>query len=146
MNMCRMVGINVSTHRYMVMGCERVICIDWRAHTTLNPQKSKIWTHFLSKNQKMSTLTPPKGSFQSFFFNETLYTSYWGIDEWIWILTLVKWPIWKKGHFSTGPPNHGCWFSQERRPEIKFLYHRVEAHSATKEQDTHIHANDKIPW
>ncbi len=55
----------------------------------------------------MSTLTPPKGSFHSFFFNETLYTSYWVIDEWIWILTLVKWPIWKNGHFSTGPPSSG---------------------------------------
>ncbi len=27
---------------------------------------------------------------------------------------------------------HGGWFSHERRPEIKFLYQRVEAHSATK--------------
>ncbi len=27
---------------------------------------------------------------------------------------------------------HGGWFSQERRPEIKFLYQRVEAHNATK--------------
>ncbi len=27
---------------------------------------------------------------------------------------------------------HGGWFSQVRRPEIKFLYQRVEAHSATK--------------
>ncbi len=41
---------------------------------------------------------------------------------------------------------HGGWFSQERRPEIKFLYQRAEVHSATKERDAHIHANDETPW
>jgi hypothetical protein len=38
------------------------------------------------------------------------------------------------------------WFSQERRPKIKFLYQRVEAHSATKERDAHIYSNDETPW
>ena len=38
------------------------------------------------------------------------------------------------------------WFSQECRPEIKFLYQRVEVHSATKWWDAHIHANDETPW
>ncbi len=33
---------------------------------------------------------------------------------------------------STISQPHGGWFSQERRPEIKFLYQRVEVHSATK--------------
>ena len=53
----------------------------------------------------MSTLTHPKGTFHSIFFNETLDISYWGIDEWIWLLRLVIWPIWKNGHFTTGPPS-----------------------------------------
>ncbi len=33
---------------------------------------------------------------------------------------------------STISQPHGGWFSQVHRPEIKFLYQRVEAHSATK--------------
>ena len=33
---------------------------------------------------------------------------------------------------STISQPHGGWFSWERRPEIKFLYQWVEAHSATK--------------
>ncbi len=47
---------------------------------------------------------------------------------------------------STISQPHGGWFSQEHRAEIKFLYQRVEAHSATKEQDAHIHTNDETPW
>jgi hypothetical protein len=47
---------------------------------------------------------------------------------------------------STISQPHGGWFSQEHRPEIKFLYQRVEAQSATKEWDAHIHANDETPW
>ncbi len=57
----------------------------------------------------MSTLTLPKGTFHSFFFNKTLHISYWGIDEWIWILTLIIWPIWKNGRFSTEHPNSARW-------------------------------------
>ncbi len=52
----------------------------------------------------------------------------------------------KNGRSSTISQLHRGWFSQERRPEIKFLYLRVEAHSATKERDTHIHANDETVW
>ncbi len=46
---------------------------------------------------------------------------------------------------STISQSHRGWFSQERRPEIKFLYQRAEAHSTTKEQDAHIHANNESP-
>jgi hypothetical protein len=35
--------------------------------------------------------------------------------------------------FTISQPNGG-WFSQEHRPEIKFLYQRVEAHNATNKQ------------
>ena len=40
--------------------------------------------------EKKVTSTHQNGTFHSFFFNETLDTSYWGIDEWIWVLRLVK--------------------------------------------------------
>ncbi len=40
---------------------------------------------------------------------------------------------------------HRGWFPQERRPEIMFLYQRVEAHSATKRWDAHIHTNVETP-
>ncbi len=39
------------------------------------------------------------------YIYETLYTSYCGIDEWMRVLTLVTWPIWKNGNFSTWPIN-----------------------------------------
>jgi hypothetical protein len=37
----------------------------------------------------MSISIHTKGNFYSIFFNETLDLSYWGIDEWIWVLRLV---------------------------------------------------------
>ncbi len=56
----------------------------------------------MSLRTKNVNFDPPKGYLPLIFFNETLHTSYWGIDEWIWILTLVIWPIWRKVIF---PPN-----------------------------------------
>jgi hypothetical protein len=52
----------------------------------------------------------------------------------------------KTGRSLTISQLHGGWFSQECRLEIKFFYHKVEVHSATKEWDAHIHANGETPW
>jgi hypothetical protein len=41
---------------------------------------------------------------------------------------------------------HGGWFSQECRPEIKFLYQRVEAHSATNKPGCPYPHKDETPW
>ncbi len=68
MNMCRMVGINVSTHRYMVIGCERVVCIDWRAHTTLKPTKNSTFEPTFWAKTKKCQLWPPKGFLPLIFF------------------------------------------------------------------------------
>ncbi len=86
----------------------------WKRH--LHRLKSTYYTKthknpiteptFWAKPKKCQ-LWPPQRVPSTHFFYETLHTSYWGIDEWIWILTLVKWPIWKNGHFSTGPPSTG---------------------------------------
>jgi hypothetical protein len=55
-----------------------------------------------ARQAKMSTLTPPMGTFHSIYFYKTLHTSYWGIVEWIWVLTLVVYPIWKMAIFPLG--------------------------------------------
>ncbi len=68
MNMCRMVGINVSTHRYMVMGCERVICIDWKAHTILKPTKIQQLNPFSEQKPKNVNFDPPEGFLPLIFF------------------------------------------------------------------------------
>ncbi len=41
---------------------------------------------------------------------------------------------------------NGGWFSQERRPEIKFLYQRVEALKCNQKWNAHIHTKDETTW
>ncbi len=105
MNLCQMDSRIIQTHRYFNSKWFQCCLHRCGSSTTLKTTKKPItkptcW----ALGAKMSTLTPPKGTFHSFFFNKTLYTSYWGIYEWIWILALAIWPIWKNGHFSTRSP------------------------------------------
>ena len=88
----------------------------WKQHQ--NPTNPNYWAHSWIPHQKTSTLTHPKGTFPSIFFNETLDISYWGIDEWIWLLRLVMWPIWKMVIF---PPDHLI-------PAASHLLYSVEFH------------------
>ncbi len=64
------------------------------------------WTTTIPKHKK-STLTTPIDPLPLIFVDKTLWTSYWDIDEWIWVLTLVICSIWKNDIFSTGTPNIG---------------------------------------
>ncbi len=105
MNMCRMVGINVSTHRYMVMGCERDICIDWRAHNTLKLTKIQQLNPLSEQKPKNVDFDPPKGFLPLIFFQWNLIYIILGyrwvdLDTYIGQMTHLK-----NGHFSTRPPN-----------------------------------------
>ena len=73
----------------MIIGCKSIICIDLKGfYNTKTHRKPRIKPTLGSPNRKMSTLTHPKDTFHSICFNETLDISYWGIDEWIWVLRL----------------------------------------------------------
>ena len=69
--------------------------------TAKNPISKPTQYPKVQKSQLWHTRRTPS----THFFYENLYTSYWDIDEWIWVLTFVVWTIWKNDIFSTGPPS-----------------------------------------
>ncbi len=138
MNMCWMDSTTIQTHNYFDPEWFQCCLHRFGSSTTQKTTKNQEPNPPVEpEEQKMSTLTPPKGTFHSFFFNKTLYKSYWEIYEWIWVLILVIWPIWKNGDISTWPPNEFNLddaevklFSLMKSPHAadgcKLVWHRVD--------------------
>ncbi len=89
MNLCQMDSTIIQTLRYFDSEWFQCCLHRFGSSTTLKPTKNQQPTHLLSLRTKNINVDPPKGYLPLIFFNKTLYTSYWGIDEWIWILKLI---------------------------------------------------------
>ncbi len=104
MNFCQMDSTIIQTHRYFDSEWFQCCLHRFGSSTKLKTTKNQKPNPPVEPvDQKCQLWTPPKGTFHSCFFNKILCTSYWGIDEWIWILTLVIWPIWKMVFFPLNP-------------------------------------------
>ena len=100
----------------------------WEIHNIKNHQKPRAKPTCWAWGPKMSTFTPPTGTFHSFFSNETLYTPIWvDLDTYIGHMThLKKWsffhwtPYWDAWIFNSYKPiGPTAWKSVQGR----LLYH-----------------------
>jgi hypothetical protein len=70
----------------------------WNGLRGISASNMTLWHHFHSTSHGSGRKNA-----------KTLSTSYWGIYEWIWVLTLAIWSMWKIDEISTGPPNEDDW-------------------------------------
>ncbi len=108
MILCQMDSTIIQTHRYFDSEWFQCCLHRFGSPTTLKTTKNQIPNPPVEPEDQKCQLWPPQRVPSTHFFKQNLIHIILGY-RWVDLDTYIGhiWPIWKNGHFSTGPPTSG---------------------------------------